>query len=624
MKLIYTLFHFLGSVYFAIILIATTTLYVIGGTLLEAWTGSHLYAAQYTYSHPLFSGLLGFFFVNILFSALRRWPFKKKHVPFLITHLGLLMILSGVLIKNGYGTQGVMQVTEGSGSHQILIPNTHALRIEDKENKSYQFPKNKIPDLKVNIAGYTPHLKERWDTFIKGKTVLIAGLPLIPLQEWTKNQPWPESSPATLPPDENEWHILAVKTSDTDHALKRAFIDFENKPLLLILQDGDNNTSLWTFHAQESIYGQSFRQEDLSSLVVYDRGFSGYGVQAKIPLSQKLESLRLMPPPLQLFKEACKKNECPFEDTFISYIQNPIDSTSDPSLSKVLSAIAWSSVTERELQGCYWTALLLQQLNTAIRDKENLKAYLKKKHWPLIIPENDNPSDILIELAQQMFLAAPHLPTQDIKAPSNNLEYYLWMNAYLLAYGITNDLLLPPIQNEVPGPSITLETPMTAHQSPSPPSLKLEDNRPGIRVEVGKGKDKEAITLAYDPAANGLKWPILNGELLLRFQPEWKDIPYRVRLRQARQINYTHSQQTYSYESDVVINDEETTLSMNRVHQTWDGYRFYMSGMTTGNDNLKTVQIVVNHDPAKYFLTYPGGGVVGLGIILLFWGRRRR
>jgi hypothetical protein len=164
------------------------------------------------------------------------------------------MILSGVLIKSGYGTQGVMQITEGSGSHQILIPNTHALQVEDKEHKLFQFPKEKVPGLKINIAGYTPHIKERWDSFVRGNAVLIAGLPLIPLQEWKKDQIWPESSPVVLPPDKNEWHILAIKTSDVDLALKRAFIDVDNKPLLLILQDVDDNTSIWTFHAEESIY----------------------------------------------------------------------------------------------------------------------------------------------------------------------------------------------------------------------------------------------------------------------------------------------------------------------------------------------------------------------------------
>ena len=52
-----------------------------------------------------------------------------------------------------------------------------------------------------------------------------------------------------------------------------------------------------------------------------------------------------------------------------------------------------------------------------------------------------------------------------------------------------------------------------------------------------------------------------------------------IRLRQAREIHYPHTQQPYSYESDILIAQHdgepvEKTLSMNHVHETWDGYRF--------------------------------------------------
>ena len=34
------------------------------------------------------------------------------------------------------------------------------------------------------------------------------------------------------------------------------------------------------------------------------------------------------------------------------------------------------------------------------------------------------------------------------------------------------------------------------------------------------------------------------------------------------------------------------------------------------------LQIVVNYDPAKYWLTYPGAIILSLGILLLFWQKR--
>ncbi len=126
------LFRFLGSLPVALCLIGIAALLVLIGTFIESHTQSHLLAARYTYAHPLFYLLLGGFFINILFSALFRWPFQKKHLPFLMTHLGLLMILAGTMIKNRFGLQGQRWIGEGGSEQEVLIPHTHALYLEKK------------------------------------------------------------------------------------------------------------------------------------------------------------------------------------------------------------------------------------------------------------------------------------------------------------------------------------------------------------------------------------------------------------------------------------------------------------------------------------------------------------
>ena len=129
MKQIKAVYFFLGSLYFAIFLMVVAALVVAIGTAIESITGSHLLAAKWSYDHPLFLLLLCLFFVNILFSALQRWPFKKRHFPFLMTHLGLLMILGGTILKNQIGLQGYLQLLEGSSSHEVLLPYSDGLLI---------------------------------------------------------------------------------------------------------------------------------------------------------------------------------------------------------------------------------------------------------------------------------------------------------------------------------------------------------------------------------------------------------------------------------------------------------------------------------------------------------------
>lgn len=205
MRRLKDLFHFLGGIHFAIALILTAALTVIAGTLLESKTGSHLLAARWTYEHLFFQLLLSLFFINILFSALRRWPFRKKHIPFLITHLGLLMIISGTIVKNRFGLQGQMSVWEGSGSRQVLLPRTYAVYLEGKDYSSTQtqaslvalpsfkpgtyFPYH-FPDVKFKIIGYAPHVKEKQEAWIKEDKAYLSGIPPIPVDIWEPPSPF--------------------------------------------------------------------------------------------------------------------------------------------------------------------------------------------------------------------------------------------------------------------------------------------------------------------------------------------------------------------------------------------------------------------------------------------------
>jgi hypothetical protein len=173
---------------------------------------------------------------------------------------------------------------------------------------------------------------------------------------------------------------------------------------------------------------------------------------------------------------------------------------------------------------------------------------------------------------------------------------------------------------------VLLEAPLVREYKEMPPPLKSEDHRPLIALEMADGEHREVLTLAYDRYGTGWKWPCMRGRCLVRFQPYLQELPYRVRLHSARQINYANSNQPFSYESDVIITDlrdgksVETTLRMNKVHETWDGYRFYMASISpSDNSAVHRVQVVVNRDPAKYWLTYPGAALVTLGIGLLFW-----
>jgi len=234
MNVLCRLYHFLGSVYFAIVLISTVASIVIAGTFIESRTDSHRYAAMLTYGHPFFALLLWGFFVNILFSATRRWPFEIKHIPFLITHIGLLMILAGTLIKNYAGVQGTMSILEGSYSHTLLLPDSYTLRVEKRDSAQVDYHPiqnsgwKKDSRLQVELIAYQPHAQEKLESWIKGDHASIRGLPSFPVQDWNTlppNSPLPISGRARLHhPEAPIWEIAAGRTSDIDGVIEKSYL----------------------------------------------------------------------------------------------------------------------------------------------------------------------------------------------------------------------------------------------------------------------------------------------------------------------------------------------------------------------------------------------------------------
>lgn len=168
MSYLHTVYRFLGSLWCAIFLMFSLLGLIIFGTFVESYTESHYLSEKWVYSSPFFKIILGGLFINILFSSLQRYPFRKGHIPFLITHLGLLLIILGVILKNYYGLQGVISLREGEEKNRYFLPHTLALHIQTP------FSQNSYPvDLGTNagfkeipryfdhirVSGFAPHGK---------------------------------------------------------------------------------------------------------------------------------------------------------------------------------------------------------------------------------------------------------------------------------------------------------------------------------------------------------------------------------------------------------------------------------------------------------------------------------
>lgn len=795
MKIALKFYHFLGGIYFAICLIGLVALFVTAGTLLESKTQSHLFAAYFTYENPIFKSLLWLFFINILFAALRRWPFQRKHFPFLMTHLGLLLILSGALVKSYFGLQGHMTLLEGSGSQTILIPGSFALHIEKKGTPGQPTALFNIPlhvnwqgkflkevnnaPLEIEILDTSPHASQQLQFWFKDQFLTVAGLPPLPTFQFDPLQEsLPLSANTYLPGhSEHPWKIYAFHTDNLDCLLKKIYtqegslqitmhqsplkftfplknalkealktdagtfstelhlqrellkvtlqmeggplyetelplsgknallqqypfksslkqapfdIDLILSPTLLFIKDAQKDEFLFLITTAGEIYQKSFQLDNLPPAYVFDRGFQGYGLstelplhllassreeleaalqhQASISLQEILKKNEPLTEPLKSLQEACSRMQIELAPFLLSFFKEwrlshswlyPAQLPLSSELSAVFSVWKIAKLPQADLQGGGLICQFFQSIEG--KSNDNLLTYLTTSNWPLLnhlldglppeiaeepLLDEDKNSALLFKLTRLLYSLGKQLPTSfDYHLDSSERKAAL-LSALLRVQGLEHSQIIDlendqrkllikdyrAFQQEALRKPMELICKITPSIQPLPPLAKLEDNCPSITLKISDGRFSEVFALHYDPTAAALKWPALNGRYLLRFQPEAKQIPYRIRLRDARQISYTGSQQPYSFESDLLITENSTsaerpkvvekTISMNNVHETWDGYRFYMASLHPVDETAaQRAQIIVNRDPGKYYLTYPGAMILTLGILLLFWKR---
>src|SRR5438876_10946153 len=147
-------FEFFASLKLAVVLLAVLIIAAIAGTIYESSFDAKV-ARPYVYGAPWFNVWLILLGANLAVSAFSRWPWRKHHVAFLITHLGIITLLIGSLIGRIYGVEGTITLFKGEPSTNRLLVDQHQLRVHDVDGiiKGYpaeflhhppdpQYPKN--------------------------------------------------------------------------------------------------------------------------------------------------------------------------------------------------------------------------------------------------------------------------------------------------------------------------------------------------------------------------------------------------------------------------------------------------------------------------------------------------
>ncbi|HEY2569212.1 MAG TPA: hypothetical protein VGI25_07825, partial [Candidatus Udaeobacter sp.] len=133
------IFEFFASLKLAVVLLAVIIVAAIAGTLYESSFDANV-ARAYVYGAPWFNLWLVLLGANLACSALSRWPWRKHHVAFLITHLGIITLLIGSLIGRIWGIEGTITLFKGEPPTNRLVVNEHQLRVHDVDGIVKGYP----------------------------------------------------------------------------------------------------------------------------------------------------------------------------------------------------------------------------------------------------------------------------------------------------------------------------------------------------------------------------------------------------------------------------------------------------------------------------------------------------
>jgi hypothetical protein len=123
-------FRFLSSVRLAVILLMILILGIAVGTICEARFDAKV-ARAYVYQAPWFDVWMIVLGVNLAAAAFSRYPWKKHHAGFVITHAGIITLLVGALVGRIWGIEGTMTLFVGDGPSNRLVMDQQEVRVQE-------------------------------------------------------------------------------------------------------------------------------------------------------------------------------------------------------------------------------------------------------------------------------------------------------------------------------------------------------------------------------------------------------------------------------------------------------------------------------------------------------------
>ncbi|HEY4003192.1 MAG TPA: cytochrome c biogenesis protein ResB [Candidatus Xenobia bacterium] len=138
------IFDFLSSLKLAVFVLVSLAISLASATFVESAYGTPT-ARHFFYQAWWFQGILMLLAVNVLCAALSRWPWQPRHYGFVVTHAGIIVLLTGALVTSWFGCEGQLMLDTGEKSSLFELNQPVLTVFSQKLNQTAEFS---VADLK--------------------------------------------------------------------------------------------------------------------------------------------------------------------------------------------------------------------------------------------------------------------------------------------------------------------------------------------------------------------------------------------------------------------------------------------------------------------------------------------
>ncbi len=557
----------IGSLPAAIFLITVLMLTLTVSTITESFHGTPFVQSHF-YNTRWFDTLLALFGLNIFCSTLTRWPFQKKHIGFVITHIGILLFLSGSLVSRAWGVEGQMTLFEGQKKSWML-----------REGLLLQFWEKDKPPRSISLKKNMMKNPFRVPLSDEGTKLFISQV----RQDIQSKKTWVEGGANEAPNRAIELSLssdiaglkerfrLAQKDPDDPHSF---FKDIGPAHVELRTTSASNAFIPSTLFLAEKTSGKKFVVE----------------ITEKMPAEIPLENSRLKITALRYYPNAHIENR--------KIVNSP-------------ESVAFNPAVEFELRD----------------DKGRSETHTKFFLFPQFESLKGGPASSVFGLDVSLNSKVP----ENLRETNSPGLFFFCSPEGQWSYQIRSSKKssgMTPLKLGEKIPTGWMDIAFVAHETflRAKTVMKIEKGSKdpeNVSVELTQihrdGKEEKHWVFIDKPVT----LDTAKGPVKISLEPASVPLSFSLALKDFRKIDYPGTQNPSSYESDIVMHDDaenltiEKTIKMNKPLD-YKGWRIFQASYIQDPESGEASVFSIAKNPGIP-LIYLGAATILLGVIFLFY-----